>query len=140
MLHERILGSLTEPSEVNTNPHFFSDLFLFPLDFQRCLKIDPNCADAKTELEVAKKASIIKYKHKADDEFEDDEVKLTFGLSRDFVPGRTLHVLDCPSDSEEYRHSGNGRPCRYYNHNGCQFGKSCRYKHAPDVRSVRDEL
>ncbi|KAE9410907.1 hypothetical protein BT96DRAFT_983585 [Gymnopus androsaceus JB14] len=109
-------------------------------DFQRCLKIDPNCADAKTELEVAKKASIIKYKHKADDEFEDDEVKLTFGLSRDFVPGRTLHVLDCPSDSEEYRHSGNGRPCRYYNHNGCQFGKSCRYKHAPDVRSVRDEL
>ena len=45
-----------------------------------------------------------------------------------------------PSDSEDYKHNGNGIPCRFYNHDGCRAGASCKFKHAPDRRSVRDDL
>ncbi|TFY60955.1 hypothetical protein EVJ58_g4815 [Rhodofomes roseus] len=44
------------------------------------------------------------------------------------------------SDSSEYEHDGNGTPCRYLNHDGCRHGSKCRWKHAPDTRSVRDEI
>ena len=45
-----------------------------------------------------------------------------------------------PSDSEDYKHEGNGIPCRHYNREGCKLGKQCNFKHAPDNRSVRDDL
>ena len=45
-----------------------------------------------------------------------------------------------PSDTEEYTHFGNGIPCRYYNHEGCNQGERCKFKHAADNRSVRDDL
>lgn len=44
------------------------------------------------------------------------------------------------SDSSDYDHAGNGTPCRYYNHNGCARGSQCKFKHAPDNRSIRDNL
>ncbi|KAJ3825745.1 hypothetical protein F5880DRAFT_1550201 [Lentinula raphanica] len=112
-------------------------------DFERCLKMDPNGADFKNELAATKKERSAQ-KVEDDDDDSDYEAKLVFGLGPDFAPERTIHVLDCPSDSEDYKHKGKNKgtklACRYYNHDGCRFGNSCRYKHAPDDRSIRDEL
>lgn len=44
------------------------------------------------------------------------------------------------SDSSEYGHEGNHTPCRYLNHDGCKHGAKCRFRHAPDEKSVRDQL
>ncbi|KAJ3719714.1 hypothetical protein C8R42DRAFT_97197 [Lentinula raphanica] len=125
-------------------------------DIKQCLKMSPNCADFKTELAATRRERDAKNgfdgdKYEAEDEKNEDsedrryKASLMFGLGREFIPESTLHVLDCPSDSEDYEHQGRKdrqvkSPCRNYNHEGCQLGKGCRYKHAPDGRSVRDEL
>ncbi len=44
------------------------------------------------------------------------------------------------SDTEDFAHDGNGAPCKFHNGNGCSRGKRCQFRHAPDARSVRDEL
>lgn len=44
------------------------------------------------------------------------------------------------SDTEDSQHFGNLTPCRFYNHAGCIRGSQCRFSHAPDNDSVRDEL
>lgn len=44
------------------------------------------------------------------------------------------------SDTSDFEHAGNGVPCRYYNHGGCARGVRCTFRHAPDDRSVRDDL
>ena len=45
------------------------------------------------------------------------------------------------SDTPDCRHKGiNKVPCRFYNHGGCNKGTACKYSHAPDEKSVRDEL
>ena len=44
------------------------------------------------------------------------------------------------SDSSDCQHVGNGVPCRFYNHQGCARGTACTFSHAPDEKSVRDEL
>ncbi|KAJ3484130.1 hypothetical protein NLJ89_g12007 [Agrocybe chaxingu] len=44
------------------------------------------------------------------------------------------------SDSSDCNHVGNGVPCRFYNHDGCARGAACVYSHAPDEKSVRDDL
>jgi hypothetical protein len=44
------------------------------------------------------------------------------------------------SDSSDWNHEGNGIPCRLYNHDGCTRGNDCRFSHAPDLKSVRDQL
>ncbi|TFK34378.1 hypothetical protein BDQ12DRAFT_636513 [Crucibulum laeve] len=44
------------------------------------------------------------------------------------------------SDSSDCEHTGNGVPCRFYNHDGCKRGKECEFMHAPDEKSVRDDL
>jgi hypothetical protein len=44
------------------------------------------------------------------------------------------------SDSSDCQHVGNGVPCRFYNHDGCGKGSQCPYSHAPDEKSVRDDL
>ena len=54
-----------------------------------------------------------------------------------------LDVLDDDdgySDSSDCLHVGNGVPCRFYNHAGCVRGAECAFSHAPDERSIRDEL
>ncbi|KAG6841163.1 hypothetical protein C0991_001291 [Blastosporella zonata] len=45
-----------------------------------------------------------------------------------------------PSDSSDCNHVGNGVPCRFYNHDGCARGAECDFSHAPDEKSVRDDL
>lgn len=44
------------------------------------------------------------------------------------------------SDSSDYGHKGNNKPCRFYNHDGCKRGKACAFSHAPDNKSIRDAL
>ncbi|PIL32501.1 transporter [Ganoderma sinense ZZ0214-1] len=46
------------------------------------------------------------------------------------------------SDSEDFAHPGTVIACRYYNtrETGCRFGKACLSRHAPDSKSIRDEL
>ena len=46
------------------------------------------------------------------------------------------------SDSEDFAHTGNGLACKEYNTSdkGCGRGAACRSSHAPDLKSVRDEL
>ena len=47
---------------------------------------------------------------------------------------------DSESESSDYEHQGNGISCRFYNHDGCSKGVRCAFSHAPDDKSVRDEL
>ncbi|RPD52547.1 hypothetical protein L226DRAFT_496202 [Lentinus tigrinus ALCF2SS1-7] len=56
----------------------------------------------------------------------------------DYMAGEPLEV-EVESDTEDM-HIGNGTPCKFYNHNGCRHGNRCRFKHAPDSKSVRDDL
>lgn len=58
----------------------------------------------------------------------------------DDEPYEDVPDLEEASDSEDCAHAGNGTPCRAYNHSGCTSGARCRCSHAPDKRSVRDEL
>ncbi|KAH9474981.1 hypothetical protein JR316_0012080 [Psilocybe cubensis] len=44
------------------------------------------------------------------------------------------------SDSSDCHHVGNGVQCRFYNHDGCSRGSACTFSHAPDEKSVRDDL
>ncbi|KAF5349593.1 hypothetical protein D9756_008926 [Leucocoprinus leucothites] len=44
------------------------------------------------------------------------------------------------SDSEDVRHVGNRKACRFHNRGGCGKGARCGYSHAPDDKSVRDEM
>jgi hypothetical protein len=62
--------------------------------------------------------------------------------SDDEVPllGDTKAELETVSDSSDWNHGGNGIPCRFYNHDGCKHGNTCRFSHAPDYKSVRDRL
>ncbi|KAI0367860.1 hypothetical protein BV20DRAFT_529006 [Pilatotrama ljubarskyi] len=48
--------------------------------------------------------------------------------------------LENESDSEDAKQEGNGMPCKLYNRDGCAQGQRCRFSHAPDGKSVRDEL
>ncbi|KAF9457703.1 hypothetical protein BDZ94DRAFT_1326058 [Collybia nuda] len=44
------------------------------------------------------------------------------------------------SDSSDCNHVGNGIACRFYNHQGCARGSECTFSHAPDEKSVRDDM
>ncbi|TFK23386.1 hypothetical protein FA15DRAFT_670569 [Coprinopsis marcescibilis] len=48
--------------------------------------------------------------------------------------------VDSVSNSSDCHHRGNGVPCRFYNRGRCGKGIACPYSHAPDEKSVRDEL
>lgn len=60
------------------------------------------------------------------------------GSQRDHV---ARDVEDEP-DSEDFAHMGDGITCRDYNTSdtGCRDGKTCRFKHAPASKSIRDQL
>ncbi|KAL1745725.1 hypothetical protein HDZ31DRAFT_2135, partial [Schizophyllum fasciatum] len=44
------------------------------------------------------------------------------------------------SGSSDCEHEGNGTACRFHNHGGCNRGRTCRFSHAPDRNSIRDDL
>lgn len=48
--------------------------------------------------------------------------------------------LHSDSETEDCFHVGNRTACRFYNREGCGRGPHCKFSHAPDAKSVRDEL
>ncbi|KAF8186347.1 hypothetical protein BJ912DRAFT_971462 [Pholiota molesta] len=44
------------------------------------------------------------------------------------------------SETEDCKHVGNRTACRFYNKGDCRRGTECKFSHAPDAKSVRDEL
>ncbi|KAJ2918077.1 hypothetical protein MD484_g2306, partial [Candolleomyces efflorescens] len=48
--------------------------------------------------------------------------------------------VDSLSNTSDCNHRGNGVPCRFYNREGCAKGTLCPFSHAPDEKSVRDDL
>jgi hypothetical protein len=48
--------------------------------------------------------------------------------------------VDSLSNTSDCNHRGNGVPCRFYNREGCAKGALCPFSHAPDEKSVRDDL
>lgn len=54
--------------------------------------------------------------------------------------GYLLNVVYANGGVQDCLHAGNGIPCRYYNHGGCRRGSECTYSHAPDDKSVRDDM
>ncbi|OSD02333.1 hypothetical protein PYCCODRAFT_1390492 [Trametes coccinea BRFM310] len=96
-------------------------------DLRRILAEDPTNASARSELaEVGRLRRIYPCEEgcpELDEVLDDVNVE-----------------LEDESDSEDFRHTGNNVPCKHYNHNGCTRGTQCRFSHAPDEKSVRDEL
>lgn len=97
-------------------------------DLKYMLKQEPKSEEAKKELQD------IEARMKADP-----------GLPEE--PGDKLpHPDDLPwtllseSETEDCKHAGNYTPCRFYNHYGCAKGAECTFSHAPDAKSVRDEM
>ncbi|KAF8152602.1 hypothetical protein B0H34DRAFT_726777 [Crassisporium funariophilum] len=111
------------------------------LDFETVLQHDPTHFRARAALtEVThfiENSTHLGSHHLADSPLDEIVKDLNFGY-----PDYDYHPLEVGemSDSSDCEHAGNGVPCRFYNHGGCSRGTSCMFSHAPDVKSVRDDL
>ncbi|KAF8646277.1 hypothetical protein AX16_007286 [Volvariella volvacea WC 439] len=92
-------------------------------DLLRILELDPNHELAKEALEDLKDVKVP----------EDDDGQSLYGRLVTFD-------IQSESDTSDCHQVGNGVACRFYNRNGCNRGSNCRFSHAPDERSIRDEL
>ncbi|KAH9896002.1 hypothetical protein C8Q73DRAFT_690462 [Cubamyces lactineus] len=95
-------------------------------DLQYILERDPSNTAAHTEVNALRAAKRDTPRSQWVEE-DEEEVEYPFDFGDE-------------SDSEDFYHTGNGIPCKYYNHDGCARGPRCHYSHAPDRKSVRDEL
>ncbi|KAJ3554386.1 hypothetical protein NM688_g3139 [Phlebia brevispora] len=104
------------------------------IDFENVLKQDPTCEEARVQLKetetLFRKAGQSK---DTPEDVEQDAQPMFDDPDEDIEPGYT-------SDSSDFFHTGNGTPCRFYNHDGCARGTKCLFRHAPDDLSVRDKL
>ncbi|KAF8801413.1 hypothetical protein BYT27DRAFT_7174103 [Phlegmacium glaucopus] len=100
--------------------HAISDLLII-------INEDPTCKDAKTEIQGLLGPG---------EEYD------ALPIDYDDYPGYHEEPEEFISDSEtsEYRHTGNNIPCWFHNREGCVRASNCKFSHAPDDRSVRDEL
>ncbi|OCH91987.1 hypothetical protein OBBRIDRAFT_833801 [Obba rivulosa] len=96
-------------------------------DFRCVLRLDPSNTTARQELEATLNLHVgpVPREDRGEDPAADESAKSD---------------ITTESDSEDYKHIGNGIPCRFYNHYGCKKGSRCPYRHAPDPKSFRDEL
>lgn len=101
------------------------------VDLEDVLNADPNCKEAiETKREIY-------------------AVGGQYQIAREIKPGEERDprpedppspvVTPVPSDSEDFSHVGNGIPCSNYNRDGCDLGAKCRFKHAADNKSFRDD-
>ncbi|CAA7260895.1 unnamed protein product [Cyclocybe aegerita] len=103
-------------------------------DFEAILRRDPDCQEAHQELEIVRgllAATSEELEHESDDEEH---------------PGFSDEAWESYSDSDspDCKHLGIDQvaqpPCQAYNRGGCENGIGCPLGHAPDRKSVRDEL
>ncbi|KAF8889422.1 hypothetical protein CPB84DRAFT_1785534 [Gymnopilus junonius] len=111
------------------------------IDFETVLAQDPShllARAALTEVNAFMSASTQLGSHGLSPSPIDDVVKdIDFGFPPLDYDGMEVDEL---SDSSDCNHVGNGIQCRFYNHDGCARGSNCIFSHAPDEKSVRDEL
>lgn len=121
------LLKLVSPLSSDLAPRPSHDYITPSTDLRRILAKDRSNASALAELDSVR--ALKRTKRSADLPGDSDD-----------EPYVDVPDLEEESDSEDCAHAGNGTPCRSYNHGGCTSGTHCRYSHAPDKRSVRDEL
>ena len=97
----------------------------------KVLQFDPSSKEARDELETC--AKLLQLKRL--DEYDSGSDSY---VETDWLHSEAETVV--LSESDDFKHEGNGIPCRFYNHDGCNRGSACAYKHAPDNRSIRDKL
>ncbi|KAJ7042024.1 hypothetical protein C8F04DRAFT_1078062 [Mycena alexandri] len=119
-------------------------------DFETVLRLDSNCAEAKSQL--TRVLDLMEYCGEVDD---GSETEFYERPAPDCPPQDPIPMFLFPeSDSEEEdrvripewlepdedQHVGNGIPCKHHNLKplGCAKGESCVYSHAPDARSFPD--
>ncbi|KAK7037581.1 hypothetical protein VNI00_011073 [Paramarasmius palmivorus] len=105
------------------------------IDFEIVVKHDNRSSEAGNELNTAKKAAADGANTPSDDEYTDEE----YSFPR-FDQNMDEYNAVSDSESSDCEHKGNGTTCRFYNHGGCNRGTRCQYSHAPDDRSIRDDL
>ncbi|KAJ7695166.1 hypothetical protein B0H17DRAFT_1131647 [Mycena rosella] len=121
-------------------------------DFKACAKLAPHdpqfsAAITNTRQEYAKLRAEGYKDQWADsggqelsDEEDDGEADdFDFDFFEPRLDDKPVDILS-ESDSSDFEHQGNGVPCRLYNHDGCQKGAQCKFKHAPGKDTTRDEL
>lgn len=96
---------------------------------------DPSCREAAVQEEIVRQELL----NEEDDGFDFDDDDSTDYNWPDFDEDTGNSSSD-ESDSSDCNHFGNGVSCRFYNHDGCTKGTDCRFSHAPDEKSVRDNL
>ncbi|KAG7453095.1 uncharacterized protein BT62DRAFT_959370 [Guyanagaster necrorhizus] len=103
------------------------------IDFETILRSDPDSEHILSEAQAARDACFEGLCSMSDDSCASSEYEAP---SED----RVKDDSSTNSDSSDCHHIGNGIACRYYNHGGCRRGESCAFSHAPDEKSVRDNL
>lgn len=107
-----------------TQPHHPTN---YETDLEAILEQDPTNAEARRDLTQISQITYAGYPMEKDD---------------DEWPRYTVDPYDFAedSDTEDCKHKPQRPPCRFYNRGTCDRGASCRFSHAPDALSVRDEL
>lgn len=101
------------------------------IDFETILLHDPKCTDAEEALFRAMDGPDLDAPPESGGDESEDEWPHYDSLAQ---------ASDAESDSSDCRHRGNGQACAFYNREGCQRGEDCKFSHAPDNNSIRDEL
>ena len=102
------------------------------VDIEFLLVLDPTNEVGRAEYETLRRLKSLR----ASTSWPDDDEFSTPGWRKTEV---ALQIEE-ESDSEDATHVGDGKPCKFYNHAKCRYGKHCRHAHACDSKSVRDEL
>ena len=110
------------------------------LDLIIVFRRDPTCQEAKRELDVimAETNGLNEDEYGGSDMDESSE-----DLGDPYPNAPPLFVEpETPmlSETSDFEHEGNNVPCRSYNHDGCKYGSTCKFKHGPDDHSIRDNL
>ncbi|KAK0213825.1 hypothetical protein IW262DRAFT_1279619 [Armillaria fumosa] len=124
-------------------------MFAFKLameDFKACAKLAPEDPQFQKEIAQTRKESDQRRATGAPDFNEEDDPQYLSDDDSDdcsdFDPPLDYPArhIQTDSDSSDFEHDGNGKPCRAYNHEECSQGSKCALKHSPDEDTTRDQL
>ncbi|KAF9460879.1 hypothetical protein BDZ94DRAFT_1197036 [Collybia nuda] len=106
-------------------------------DFETITSADPNNREAGMQEEMV---LLQLMEEEDDDDGDDDGDDESSDYEWPHYDEELENSSSDESDTSDCNHIGNGVSCRFYNHQGCTKGMSCRFSHAPDSKSVRDRL